>query len=299
MIQDSGLDIEGVKLPKWSKSSQLPIKAVKLIKWESKATPRKSKAGRRSKTLTEHFLCVLLVCAECFSVSIPCLSQENQQVEEISARTASQENPPKTVGQDPKSTAPAQPKPQPKKKKKLGGPGAFVVAPLPISSPAIGSGIVPVLGYIFLFSKKDKVSPPSTIGAAGLFTNNGSRGFAIGGQLFLKENTYAIKSGFVHGNVNYDIYGNGIAANLKLPLKQTGEAFLGEFLRRVGWKFFLGPRFLTGHSFLTLRPSAVSGVPIPPDLGIRTNLTAVGAADPGYPPQPLLSDWRNFFYFYI
>jgi hypothetical protein len=188
-----------------------------------------------------------------------------------------QQSPPqKSVDESEQSTAPPQQETQPKKNKKLGR-GAIVVAPLPISSPALGSGIVPILGYIFPFSSKDKVSPPSVLGVAGLVSNNGSRGFAVGGQLYLNQNTYQIASGFVHGNVNYNIYGNGTAANLKLPLEQTGEAFLGEFLRRVGWKFFLGPRFLTGHAFLTLRPSSVNGVPIPPDLGIQTNLTAVGA----------------------
>jgi Omp85 superfamily domain len=155
--------------------------------------------------------------------------------------------------------------------------GAFVVAPLPISSPAIGSGIVPVLGYIFPFSTKDKVSPPSTIGAAGLITNNGSRGFAIGAQLFLKENTYQITTGFVHGNVNYNIYGNGAAEGLELPLQQTGEAFMGEVLRRVGWKFFLGPRFVTGRSFITVRPNDDPTFPIPPEVGLHTNLTSIGA----------------------
>jgi outer membrane protein assembly factor BamA len=175
------------------------------------------------------------------------------------------------------STAPDQPATSPKKKKKIGGRGAFVVAPLPISSPAIGSGIVPVLGYIFPFSANDKVSPPSTIGVAGLITNNGSRGFAIGGQLFLKQNTYQITAGFIHGNVNYDIYGNGIAPNLKLPLQQTGEAFLGEFLRRIGWNFFAGPRFITGRSFLTVIPNRDSMFPIPTEVGLHTNLTAMGA----------------------
>jgi Omp85 superfamily domain len=165
----------------------------------------------------------------------------------------------------------------------------LVVAPLPISSPALGSGIVPVLGYIFPFSKKDKVSPPSVVGAAGLITNNGSRGFGFGGQLFLKHNTYEITSGFVRGNVNYDFYGTGAAANLKLPLKQTGEAFLGEFLRRIGWKFFLGPRLITGNSFVTVRPNSVSNFPIPPGVGVHTNLTSIGAR--------LIRDTRpNHFY---
>jgi hypothetical protein len=43
--------------------------------------------------------------------------------------------------------------------------GALVVAPLPIVSPAIGSGIIPVAGYIFPFQEKDKVSPPSVASA--------------------------------------------------------------------------------------------------------------------------------------
>jgi len=240
-------------------------------------TARKTGVGGRSKTLIERYLGVLLVCVGYFSISIPCLAQENPPVEQSSAPTASQENSPKAAGQDPQSTAPANPETPPKKKKKLGGRGAFVVAPLPISSPAIGSGIVPVLGYIFPFSTKDKVSPPSTIGAAGLITNNGSRGFAVGGQLFLKENTWEITSGYVHGNVDYNIYGTGIASDLKLPLVQTGQAFFGEVLRCVGWKFFVGPRFITGRSFVTVNPNNSSTVPIPPEVGLHTNLTSLGA----------------------
>ena len=43
-------------------------------------------------------------------------------------------------------------KTNPKKAKKKAPRGALVPAPLPISSPAIGEGIVPALGYIFPFS---------------------------------------------------------------------------------------------------------------------------------------------------
>ena len=248
-------------------------------------TARKSEADRRSKPLTERVFCVLLVCVAYFCVSLSCKGQENQRVEESFVGRASQTAPdfPRIPEQDAQSKAPAtaitpaQTEAQTKKKKKSGGRGAFVVAPLPISSPAIGSGIVPVLGYIFPFSTKDKVSPPSTIGAAGLITNNGSRGFAVGGQLFLKENTYEITSVFVRGNIDYNVYGNGIAANLKLPLEQTGYAFFGEFLRRVGWKFFTGPRFFDGRSFVTVRPNSVTNFPIPPEVGLHTNLRAIGA----------------------
>ncbi len=134
-----------------------------------------------------------------------------------------------------------------------------------------------MLGYIFPFSANDKISPPSTIGAAGLATNNGSRGFAIGGQLFLKEDRYEITSAYVHGNVDYNIYGNGIASNQTLPLVQTGEAYFGEFLRRIAWKFFAGPRFITGNSFVTVNPNNDSNFPIPPEVGLHTDLRSLGA----------------------
>jgi outer membrane protein assembly factor BamA len=187
---------------------------------------------------------------------------------------------PKALDQSAQATTTAQARPQPndekkEEKKEKDGRGAFVAAPIPTSSPATGTGAVLAAGYIFPFRKTDKLSPPSLIGAAGLFTNNGTRGFAVVGQLYLKENTYKITSAFVRGNVNYDLYGSGISSGLKLPLEQTGQVFLGEFQRRIGWKFFLGPRFSTGHSIITLRPSN-STVTVPPDVGLHTTLTAIG-----------------------
>jgi hypothetical protein len=79
--------------------------------------------------------------------------------------------------------------------------GAFVAAPLPISSPAIGSGIVPVVAYIFPLSNSDKLSSSSVIAAAGLFTNNGSRGFAFGGQFYINKDRFRIETAYVRGNL--------------------------------------------------------------------------------------------------
>jgi hypothetical protein len=184
-------------------------------------------------------------------------------------------SPAKPADQSEKSTAPD--KSEAKQKEKKEKRGSIVAAPLPISSPAIGSGIIPVLGYIFPFSMRDKISPPSVVGAAGLITNNGSRGFAVGAQLYMKEDRYRISGGYVHGNIDYNIYGTGITSDLKLPLIQTGHAYFGGILRRVWHQFFIGPRFFVGESLITLKPSTVAGVPIPPDLGLQTTLTSVGA----------------------
>ena len=154
---------------------------------------------------------------------------------------------------------------------------AFVIAPLPISSPAVGSGIVPVLAYIFPTSASDKTSPPSVVGAVGLVTDNGSRAIALGGEVYFKQNTYRTTAIYARGNLNYDLYGLGSGdSQPKLPLKQTGQFVFGEFLRRTSWKLFLGPRFLWGSSLITIRPNNPGTVPLPPDLGLDTNLTAVG-----------------------
>jgi len=153
--------------------------------------------------------------------------------------------------------------------------GAFVIAPLPISSPALGSGVVPVFAYIF--PTGDKTSPASLLGAVGLLTDNGSRAIALGGELYLRQNTYRTTAVYARGNLNYDLYGLGSGdAQQKLPLKQTGQLVFGEVLRRTGWKFFLGPRFLWGSSLITVRPDNPGAIPLPPDVGLETRLTALG-----------------------
>jgi len=156
---------------------------------------------------------------------------------------------------------------------------AFVIAPIPVSSPAIGAGVIPVVGYIFPLSKHDEISPPSVVGAAGLITNNGSRAFIVAGQLFMNKDTYHASAGFFQGNLNYNLYGAGVPAGnagVKLPLKQNGTAFLGEFQRRIFGHLFIGPRVITGHSIITVREGGNSTVPVPPDIGLQTRLTSVG-----------------------
>jgi outer membrane protein assembly factor BamA len=184
------------------------------------------------------------------------------------------------------------------------GRGSFVIAPLPISSPALGSGIVPLLAYIFPLGRGDKTSPPSVVGAVGLVTNNGSRAFALAGELYFKENTYRTTAAFARGNLNYDLYGLGAGASQpRLPLNQTGQAVFAEFLRRLGWKFFLGPRFFWGSSLITLRPTNPETVPLPPDLGLHTALTAIGfrlqrdtRLNRFYPTNGTLLDFTSDFF---
>lgn len=190
--------------------------------------------------------------------------------------------PPPATGQDSHQVTAEKASQQPEEAKDDEQKASWIIAPLPISSPALGTGIIPIFGYIFPLNKHDKVSPPSVLGAAGLITNNGSRGFATYGDLFLKQDKYRITAIYVRGNFNYDLYGIGTAAGdagLKLPLEQSGQAFRGELLRRIGWQFFLGGRFWTGNSLIQVRSENGSSArpEPPPDTGLHSTLRAFGA----------------------
>jgi hypothetical protein len=192
------------------------------------------------------------------------------------------------------------------KKNKKEKRGSIVAAPIPISSPAIGSGVVLAGGYIFPLRKSDKVSQPSSIGGAALITDNGSRGWGLGGDLYIKQDTYHVTTIYFRGNINYDFYGIGTAdgnAARKLPLKQSGEIFSGDFLYRLGWKISVGPRLLIGNSTIILRSSNDNGVTPPADAGLETRLTALGfhinrdtRHNRFYPTGGTLFDFTSLFF---
>jgi outer membrane protein assembly factor BamA len=124
--------------------------------------------------------------------------------------------------------------------------GEIVVAPFPISNPALGSGIVLVGGYLFPISKNDDISPTSMLGGGGLYTSNGSWLWAVGGKLYLKRDRFRVTSAYGDAQLHYDLYGIGNSAGdlgLSVPIDQGGKALLLEGLIRVGGKLFLGPRY--------------------------------------------------------
>lgn len=186
--------------------------------------------------------------------------------------------------------------------------GAIIIAPLPISSPAIGTGIVPVVGYIFPMDKNDRTTPPSVLGGAGLITNNGSRALALGGNLYLKRGAYQVTSAYVRGHLNYNFYGTGTDdgnAGRKLAITQSGQIFFGEGLRRIGWKFYLGPRVWIARSNITTDlAKSDTDHPTIPDLYLNTDVKAFGARlqrdtrpNRFYPTGGTLFDFTsNFFY---
>ena len=106
---------------------------------------------RRSKSLAQRIFPIILIAGAYVFFSAPYISQEESQGKEPPDSS-------KTANQSEQSTTPAQPETQPGKEAKPAPRGAFVAVPIPISSPAIGAGIIPAVGYIFPFDTKDKIS---------------------------------------------------------------------------------------------------------------------------------------------
>lgn len=170
---------------------------------------------------------------------------------------------------------------QPKQTKTAKKPkrGSLVIAPIPISSPAVGSGLIIFVGYVFKLDQNDKLSPPSTVGLAGAFTNSGTRGGALGGRLYFSQNKYQTTFALAKGRVNFDFYGIGRIPNrapIKVPLKMGGTVFYGDFLRNVWKDIFIGPRYQHRSLYARLDgPQTPGGFEIPP-IDIQSTTVALG-----------------------
>lgn len=157
--------------------------------------------------------------------------------------------------------------------------GSLVIAPIPISSPAFGSGLLLITAYVFKFDEEDEISPPSWIGVAGAFTNNGSRGLATGAKLYLNENKYQTTFAVMKGRANLDFFGIGRIPGrspVSVPLSMDGSIFFGELLRNVGKNIFIGPRYQFRRLAAGLDgPRPPGGFEIP-EIDLKSNSAAVG-----------------------
>jgi outer membrane protein assembly factor BamA len=119
---------------------------------------------------------------------------------------------------------------------------SFLVVPIPVSNPTIGSG-----GAIAtaMFFKTDEVSKSSFIGGGAFYTNNGSWGAAALTEMAFDEDRYRSRGMAGYANVNYDFYGTRStnADNQRhVALNQGGALFQLGVEGRVAPQFYVGGR---------------------------------------------------------
>src|SRR5215204_5190626 len=166
-----------------------------------------------------------------------------------------------------------------KEKQKGEKRGSFIIAPIPISSPAFGSGLIVIAGYVFKFDKDDDISPPSYVGLAGIRTNNGTRGLALATKLYLKENKYQTTFAALSGNANLDFFGIGRLPGrpaVVVPLSMGGKILFGEFMRNVGRNVFIGPRYQFRRLSASIDGERPPGGFEIPAIDLKSNSAALG-----------------------
>jgi outer membrane protein assembly factor BamA len=117
---------------------------------------------------------------------------------------------------------------------------SYLVVPIPISNPTIGSGLA-LAGAMFF--KTDEQSSSSLVGLGTFYTSNGSKGLGGMTDVSFDQDIYRVKASGGYASVNYDFYGVGNAAGSSgrfVPINQAGNLFQLLFVGRVAPHFYVG-----------------------------------------------------------
>jgi hypothetical protein len=146
------------------------------------------------------------------------------------------------------------------------GKSDFVIMPIPISNPTVGTGLG--LASMFLYSA-DKKSPISSTMLGGFYTSNESWGVGVAQNTFLYEDRLRLNGLAGYGNINMDFYGIGSGAGdrgVSVPITQKGFFFMPEALIRIAGRLYGGLRYryLGMETVLDLNALANNRIDLPP-----------------------------------
>jgi outer membrane protein assembly factor BamA len=139
----------------------------------------------------------------------------------------------------------------------------LVIAPLPLSNPAIGTGLGLAVVYTIARKQADTKSPPTTLGGGGFYTDSDSWAGGAGVKLYMKEDRYRATLGGALGKVNYKLFSEGPTGR-GIPIKQEAEGVLGELMVGLGKRWYAGLRASYGTTTVGLQKGASGTIPVPP-----------------------------------
>jgi Omp85 superfamily domain len=167
------------------------------------------------------------------------------------------------TAQDPGATTKRE-KAKPKKKKKGLIPGVDIVAvPIPLSDPALGSGVAPVGMFLYTPPGSDG---PWTTGVGGLFTSTKSYALGFLQKARLNGDQFRLTAFAGYGSFNLKFFGVGgelASQDRSIEINQRGEVAVLEGLVRVAPHLYFGPRYLLINLNTTLPVIKVRDITIP------------------------------------
>jgi outer membrane protein assembly factor BamA len=155
----------------------------------------------------------------------------------------------------------------------------FIAAPIPISNPTLGTGLAAVAAVLFPISKEDKVSPATTVGVGGLYTDNHSYAFGAAARVYFAEDHWRFLAGAAYGDIHYVLFPPGVRSSDStsgVPIEQKVQGGTAEVLRRVTDVLFLGARYTYADTTLGLDAADADSETAPPKRDLSVALAALG-----------------------
>ncbi|MEZ5462898.1 BamA/TamA family outer membrane protein [Dokdonella sp.] len=154
---------------------------------------------------------------------------------------------------------------------------SFVVLPIPLVNPALGSGLV--LAGVAFYQPEGSARPWMT-GAGALWTDNGSRGIGLFQKAYLGGDRYRLTAAVGRADLDLDFYGVGDAAadrDVSIGINQEPEFARFDLLRRIAAGNYLGLRLRA----VDVKTRVPVSLPPFPDLQIPDRELNVDLVGPG------------------
>ncbi|MDF7822706.1 BamA/TamA family outer membrane protein [Pontiellaceae bacterium B12227] len=116
----------------------------------------------------------------------------------------------------------------------------WLAAPLVVMNPAFGNGFGAVGLYFFKPDPTDTVSPASTLGLVGLYSDTDSHFAGLFSQIYLKEDLWRVAAGAINGKINNEFNVEGFSRTVEFSTKVN--AVFTRIDRRIAGNYFLGTR---------------------------------------------------------
>jgi hypothetical protein len=152
----------------------------------------------------------------------------------------------------------------------------FVIVPIPVSDPALGTGLV--LGGAYYYKQtpeQQKSQPPSVTAAAGAYTSTGSYAYGVTHQSYLGGDTWRVSGLVGYADLELELLSpdeNSLGANIDWLIRGTfAEARLS---RRLAGNWYIGGQLRYFDNEQQFRGS-VSGVD--ESLSVAFGIETIGA----------------------
>jgi len=124
--------------------------------------------------------------------------------------------------------------------------GNFVIVPIPLSNPTLGSGLVVAGAYFYAQTpEQKKVQPASVTAAAGMYTSNESYAYGIVQQNYWAEDKWRFSGFLGHVDLKLDLLAPGPMGGGDVDWLISGNFLQAKILRRMvnDWYFGIQGRY--------------------------------------------------------